>query len=272
MKAFKENLILTELDRCSDDAFLNGKLKLLQPAFGYKAGVDAVLLASTVALEPNKEADVLDCGAGIGAVGLCVAVRCPQAQITLLEREDVLCTLAQKNILRNSLEKRVRVVKGDLTVSPENEDFPPLRAESFDYVLANPPYHKYGQSTQSKNKLKDVANTMSGESLELWVKFAARIIRPGGRYTIIHKASEISDLPGLLKGKFGSIRIQPIYSNIDEPAIRTIVDGRKGNKGELQILPPLILHKENNEFTTRVNKILREGLGLQEALAISDKE
>jgi hypothetical protein len=32
----------------SDDAFLGGKLQLLQPEKGYRAGIDAVLLAASV--------------------------------------------------------------------------------------------------------------------------------------------------------------------------------------------------------------------------------
>lgn len=267
-----DDLLLSNSELCSDDAFLNGKLRLLQPSCSYKAGLDAVLLASTVTLEVSQMADILDCGAGVGTVGLCVAARCSGARVTLVERESLLCQVAQKNILRNGLQERAKVIKGDLTLSPHNKDAPALCAESFDYVLANPPYHRSEQSTGSKDNLKNVAHAMPAETLELWIKFAARITRPGGRFALIHKAAEYSDIMTLLKGKFGSIRIRPIYSNIDEPAIRILVEGCKGSKGQLQILPPLILHKPDKEFTTCVNRILREGFGLKEALAISKLE
>lgn len=79
----------------TEDTFLDGKLNMLQPLKGYRAGLDAVLLASTIALGHRKFSDILDCGAGVGTVGLCVAVRCPTAKVTLIEKEDQLCNLAE---------------------------------------------------------------------------------------------------------------------------------------------------------------------------------
>ncbi|MFZ1103456.1 MAG: methyltransferase, partial [Hyphomicrobiaceae bacterium] len=55
----------------TDDAFLSGRLQVLQPRGGYRAGIDGVLLAATIDAAPG--AQVLDVGAGVGIVGLCVA-------------------------------------------------------------------------------------------------------------------------------------------------------------------------------------------------------
>ena len=118
--------------------------------------------------------------------------------------------------------------------------------------------------------LKIVSHEMEMDALELWIKFAARITRPRGLFTLIHKSSELSNLIPLLQGRFGSLNIRPIHSHIKEPAIRILIEGRKGSKGDLQILPPLIVHKENKQFTKTVSLILREGLSLEEALAIAE--
>ncbi|MCU0955509.1 MAG: hypothetical protein MUC37_13135 [Hyphomicrobium sp.] len=53
----------------TEDAFLGGRLRILQPARGYRAGMDAVLLAASV---ESGYGTVLDCGAGVGTAGLCV--------------------------------------------------------------------------------------------------------------------------------------------------------------------------------------------------------
>lgn len=256
----------------SVDAFLNGKLHVLQPKSGYRAGVDAVLLASAFQIGDGESCKILDCGAGVGTVGLCVAVRCPSVHVTLVEREDLLCLLARENIHRNRLQKQVNIHKGDLTLLAKNKNSPQLISESFDYVLANPPYHSSEQSTLSKKPLKVVSHAMNMNELELWIKFAARLTKPKGRYILIHKPGELSNLISLLKGRFGSMRIRPIHAKREEPAIRILLECCKGSKGELQILPPLVLHKENKEFTKVASSILRGGLGLEEALALSEKD
>ena len=60
---------------------------VLQPAAGYRAGLDAVLLAAAAPLQPGRVEQVLDVGAGVGVVGLAVARRAADAVVTMVERE-----------------------------------------------------------------------------------------------------------------------------------------------------------------------------------------
>ena len=105
---------------------------------------------------------ILDVGAGVGVVGLSVARRVADASVTLVEREPKLAELARGNVERNGLATRVRVIVAD--VSRRLEDLPELEAdaESFDHVLANPPYNAEGAGTVSADALKAAANVMPG--------------------------------------------------------------------------------------------------------------
>ena len=49
----------------TEDAFLDGRVRLLQPRKGYRAATDPVLLAAAVAAKPGDK--VLDIGCGAGA-------------------------------------------------------------------------------------------------------------------------------------------------------------------------------------------------------------
>src|SRR5688572_29301847 len=98
----------------SDDAFLGGKLMILQPRQGYRAGLDAVMLAAAVADREGMSFSVLDVGAGVGTAGLCVAWWCPSARVVLVEREPDLVMLARENIARNALSERVSVLEADI--------------------------------------------------------------------------------------------------------------------------------------------------------------
>ena len=89
--------------RLTDDAFLGGGLRILQPEAGYRAGIDAVLLAAAAPVGASRKELVLDVGAGVGVVGLAVAHRAANAHVTLIEREPLLADLARQNIFRNNL-------------------------------------------------------------------------------------------------------------------------------------------------------------------------
>src|SRR5688500_6866402 len=121
----------------TEDAFLGGRLRLLQPRSAYRAGLDAVVLAAAADAKPGQR--VIDVGAGVGTVGLCLAVR-TGADVVLLEPEERLAALAQDNARRNGLADRVRVVCGRVGLGEPEAAALGLFPESFDHVLANPPY------------------------------------------------------------------------------------------------------------------------------------
>jgi tRNA1(Val) A37 N6-methylase TrmN6 len=60
--------------------------------------------------------------------------------------------------------------------------------------------------------------------------------------------------------RFGDIRIAPLFARDGMAASRIIVQGVKGSKAPLQLLPGLILHGEGNQFTPEAEAILRDGL------------
>ncbi len=101
----------------TEDKFLGDRLTISQPRQGYRAGVDAVLLAASIRAGGEGPRTLLDIGAGVGTVGLCAASRIPGLDVTLLEREAALVEIARQNIAANDLQARVRAVAGDVTAS-----------------------------------------------------------------------------------------------------------------------------------------------------------
>lgn len=243
----------------TDDAFLGGALNLLQPRTGYRAGVDAVLLAASVPCAATTHERVLDAGGGVGTVGLSVVKRCPGATAVLLERAPRLVDLARENVARNGLGERVQVFSGDLTASWSEMAGEGLAPESFDHVVANPPFHTDGQGTPSPDPWKSVAHSMPEGDLDLWGRLLARMAVPGGTGTMIHKAEALSAVMGAMTGRFGGLKILPVYARAGQPAIRIIVQGTKGSKAPITILPGFVLHGEGNAFTPAAEAILRHG-------------
>ena len=245
----------------TDDAFLGGALKILQPRAGYRAGLDAVLLAAAAPVRAGER--VLDAGAGVGVVGLCLATRVSGARVTLVEKQPELVSLAGRNVVRNDMQDRVDVVEADVTGSARALMMAGLGPETF----ANPPFHVEGQGRRPRNAIKAAAHAMPAGHLARWVAFAARVARPDGTLTIIHRADAMTELLGRVDGRFGALNVLPIHPRAGAPASRILVQGKKGSRAPLTLLPGLILHGDDNQFRPNVAGILRHG----EALNLGDK-
>lgn len=251
---------VTAMCGLTDDAFLGGALSILQMRGGYRAGLDAVMLAAAVS--PNAGQSmlrVLDIGAGVGTAGLCVARRLTDAQVVLLEREPELAELATRNIARNALTARARAVAASVGAPVDELHALGLRDESFTHVLANPPYYDVAAGTLAPDRLKAAAHAMGGDGLEHWARFMARMARPSGVGLIVHRADALPQLLQAFAQRFGAITILPLHPRSGVPASRVLVRGVKGSRAPLRILPGFTLHGEGNGFTAEAQAILRHG-------------
>jgi FkbM family methyltransferase len=250
----------------TDDLFLGGALRIRQPRHGYRAGTDAVLLAASIAPKTAAAGPVLDVGAGVGVVGLCVAARYPDARVVLIERDPHLVALARDNVNRNNLSDRVSVVEADIMRATGALERTDIKSDSFAVVLANPPYHDDGRSTAAESRLKAVSHQMPEEALDAWARFMCRMLAPRGRAAMIHKAEALPRILSAFDGRFGAIGVLPIYPRAGEPAIRVIVEGIKGSRAPLYLKPGLVLHGPQQDFVPEIEAVFRNGTSLPDHL------
>lgn len=248
----------------TDDAFLGGALHILQPKRSYRAGLDAVLLAAACPAGAGAGERVIDAGAGVGTVGLCVAQRVEDARVTLVEMEPELADLARQNVERNGLAVRVAVVEADVRDGgrPFHAEAGVLTAGAFAHAVANPPYLSAGEGTEPPDRLKAAAHSMPGDDLDQWVRFLATALTGDGTATMVHRADALSPLLRAFEGRFGAIRVFPVFPREGMAANRIIVHGVKGSRAPLQILPGLVLHGDAHEFRSQAEAILRDGAAL----------
>lgn len=246
----------------TDDLFLGDKLTIRQPVKGYRAGTDAVLLAA--ALPTNTSIEILDVGAGVGTVSLCLAARLDQPRVTLFERQSELVALARWNIERNGFVSRLSAVTGDVARysagSIDGERV--LRDEAFDVVVSNPPFHDADRGTRAPAPLKAVSHALHDVTLESWARFLARMARPSGACLLIHKADALDALLAALAGRFGRLIVTPIYPRVGQPAVRVLVSGIKGNRAPMKLNPGLILHGDDHAFRPEIDAVMRHGAPL----------
>ena len=233
------------------DRFLGGRLTLRQPAKGYRAGVDAALLAAACGLRPGER--LLEAGCGAGAVMLAAALRAPgAAEVVGLERDPAMAALARENIRDNGLDGRARVVEGDVAAG-----FAALGLVPFDAVAANPPFFDDADAIRGPHPTRRGAY-LADDGLDGWIGFMLKALREGGTLTLIHRADRLGDILGLLAPKAGSVRVRPIQPFADAPAKRVVVRALKTGKAPLVLLPALVLHDRSEaKYTPQAEAILR---------------
>ncbi len=238
------------MDDTTEDSVLDGRVKLRQPVRGYRAGLDAALLAAACDAVPG--ARVVEAGCGAGGALLAAAMRRTSARFTGIERDTAALALARENIALNGLQDRVEAVEGDVAVR-----FSTLGLEPFDAAITNPPFFDDPDALRGPAAERRGA-WMADDGLEAWIGFLSKAVREGGTITLIHRADRLGDILALLAPKAGSIQILPIAPFADQPAKRVLVRAIKTGKAPLKLLPPLVLHdREGGKHTPAVEAILR---------------
>jgi tRNA1(Val) A37 N6-methylase TrmN6 len=234
----------------SDDKVLGGRVFLRQPTRGYRAGMDAALLAATCDADPGSR--VIEAGCGAGGALLAAAARRPGVAFTGVERDDEAAVLARANAASNGVSDRVSIVGGDVDAGFRKLDLP-----VFDAAFANPPFFDDPRELRAPDPAKAGA-WMADGGLEAWTSFLLKAVREGGTITVIHRADRLADLLALLGKTAGSFRIRPVQPYADAPAKRVLVRAIKTGKAPLVLLPALVLHdREGGKHTAPVDAILR---------------
>lgn len=233
-----------------EDALLGGRVRLAQPVRGYRAGMDAALLAASVAARPGER--VIEAGCGPGAVLTQIAARCPEVALVGVERETEIADLARRNVGTNGLGDRAEIRTGDVA-----DGFRALDLPAFDWAVSNPPFFDDPASLRPPAHERRAA-WMADDGLEAWTGFLLKAVREGGRIVMIHRAERLADILALLAPKAGSFAIRPIHPFADQPAKRVLVQAIKTGRAPLRLLPSLILHdREGAPHTAEAEAILR---------------
>jgi tRNA1(Val) A37 N6-methylase TrmN6 len=241
----------------SRDVFLGGRMAIWQPLRGYRAATDPVLLAASVAARPGQAVLELGCGAGVALLAL--GLRVPGLRLAGLERQADYAALARRNAAENGLV--ADILTGDLAQMPQ-----PVRAQSFDQVLANPPY--YPPRAPAARDPGRAAALREETPLADWVDAGLKRLKGGGWLTMIHLAERLPDILAALDGRAGAVAVRPLCAREGRAAGRVLVQARKGARAPFRLLAPLVMHEgaahlaDGDDFTGAAQAILREGAAL----------
>ena len=243
-------VILT--DSITETPFYGGKLRLRQPSAGYRAAIDPVLLAASLA--PRAGSTLLDLGCGVGAASLCLLARRPDVSVIGVEIDPLLAELARQNAALNGMGDRFTVIEGAVEALSA-PDLPPIGA-----IFSNPPFHDPAATPSPEARR---ARATHGAILGDWTARAARLLSHRGTLSLIYRADGLAAILAALTGenrpgpRFGGITITPLWPRAGTPAKRVVVQARLGSQAPLVVHPGLVLHGAGSAYTLSTEAILR---------------
>ncbi len=235
----------------TEGGLLGNRLIYKQLQEGHRSGFEPVLLAACVPARAGEA--VLEAGTGAGAALLCLGTRVPGLRGIGVEREAALVELANENFIINKLQG-FSAMRGDATALP-------FASQSFDHVLANPPW--FGVTdTASPDTKRDAAHRATPELLKDWIAELGRVVRPKGSISLILPATSFAEAAAALRAqKCGGISLIPLWPRAKTAAKMVIITATKASRAADKVYPGLVLH-DGQGITPEAQAILRDGAAL----------
>lgn len=239
----------------SEDAFFGGAVRVVQPAKGFRAGTDSVLLAA--GLPDVGEGEALEIGCGSGAVLLMAAWREVAARLTGVDRDEDALGRARRGIALNR-RAQGRVAVEHVSVAGLPHDW----QNRFDLVFSNPPFFEPGRITPPPGAKRDAY--LAEVRLEEWLTAMLVCARPKGWVVLVHRAAELARILSVLDRQAGEITVLPVRPHPGAEAKRVLVRARKGlRRGPMRLLAGLDLHETpGGARTDRLEAVAARGAPL----------
>ena len=231
------------------DTLKNSGYKIIQDKEKFCFGIDAMLLANFA--QAHSKEEVFDLGTGTGIIPLLMCHSTRALHFTALEVQSESARMAQRSVELNNLQERISIVNGDI------KDIEKLFSNRVaNVVVTNPPYMTVLQGKTSPNDAKSIARTEILCNLQDVIKGASYLLKPCGRFYMIHRPNRLAEIISLCKEyKMEPKRMQLIYPYYDKPATMVMIEARKDANPDLIVQEPLIVYKEPGVYTDQVTAI-----------------
>lgn len=231
-----------------DDLQRNG-FKIIQDPEKFCFGMDAVLLSGFATAPEGGR--VLDLGTGTGIIPILMAAKTRARELVGLEIQAESADMANRSVLFNDLQTRVKIVQGDIKEAGNLFD-----AASFDVVTSNPPYMIGGHGLRNPDAPKAIARHEIMCDLEDVVKAAAKCLKSGGKFYMVHRPFRLAEIMVIMHDyKLEPKRMQLVYPFVDKEPSMVLIEGVRGGKSRITVEKPLIIYEEPGKYTPEIYDI-----------------
>ena len=236
-----------------------GGLRLIQNKTAFRYWMDTVLLADFSGIQARDR--VCDMGTGNGVLPLLLYGRGKGAHYDAFEIIPEAAELAERNARLNGLEEVISVYRADAGDAAEY-----IAPGSIDAVVCNPPYSRPSAAITSPNERKAIARSQGENTLEHILKGAHRVLKGKGRLFLVYPAPQMLLMMKTLEAHhLEPKRFRMVYPYADKPANLVLIEAMKDAKAMLHPMPPLIIYRENGEFTDELKTIYHMAKETEEA-------
>lgn len=242
-----KNNLIHENERL-DELHRNGYY-IIQDPKRFCFGMDAVLLSGFAKAKRGER--VLDLGTGTGIIPILMEAKTEAEDFTALEIQEESADMARRSVLYNHLENRINVVTGDIKDASKI-----FGASSFDVITTNPPYMIGEHGISCASDAKAIARHEVLCDLEDILRESARILRPGGRFYMVHRPFRLAEIMSkMVACRIEPKRMQLVYPYVDKEPNMVLIEGLRGGKSRLTVEKPLIVYKETGVYTDEIYDI-----------------
>lgn len=227
-------------------------IKIYQDYEMFNFSLDSILLANFVSIKKNDKM-IVDLGTGNAPIPLYMSLN-TDADIYGFEIQKKSYDLALKSVKINNKEGQIHIINDDIKNASKL-----LGAYKADVVVTNPPFFKYieGKSTINKNDEKTIARHEVLITLDELLCEASMLLKNGGTFAMVHRPDRLLDiLNACQKYRLEPKRLRFVYPKENAKCNHILIECRKdGQPGGLMVLPPLIIHTNDNKHTAEVLRI-----------------
>ena len=231
-----------------DELQRNG-YQIIQDAKRFCFGMDAVLLSGFARVKDG--ARVLDLGTGTGIIPILLEAKTGAAHLTGLEIQPDSADMARRSVKLNGLENKIDIVTGDLKEAGSLFD-----AASFDVVTSNPPYMIGQHGITNPEDAKAIARHEVLCTLRDVIEQAAKLLRPGGNFFMVHRPFRLAEIMVLLhEYKLEPKRMQLVYPYVDKEPNMVLIEANRGGRPRMTVEKPLIVYRKPGVYMPEIYDI-----------------
>ena len=231
-----------------DDLQRNG-YQIIQKTDGFCFGMDAVLLSGFAQVKKGERA--IDLGTGTGIIPILLEAKYEGEHYTGLEIQKEMAEMAARSVALNQLEEKVSIVLGDIKEAGRL-----FGLANFDVVTSNPPYMNDAHGLKNPDLPKAIARHEVLCTLEDVVREAAGLLKPGGRFYMVHRPHRLIEIiTALTKYKLEPKRMKMVHPFVDKEANMVLIEAVRGGRSMIKVEAPVIVYKEQGVYTDEIYDI-----------------
>ena len=237
----KENERIDDLER-------NG-YQIIQRTDGFCFGMDAVLLSGFAAVKRGEKA--LDLGTGTGVIPILLEAKTEGEHFSALEIQEEVADMARRSVALNGLEQKITIVNGD--IKEASQIFGPA---SFDVVTSNPPYMNDARGLKNPDLPKAIARHEVLCTLEDVVREAAKVLKTGGRFYLVHRPHRLAEIINTLTAyRLEPKRMKMVHPFADREANMVMIEAVRGGGAFLKVEAPVIVFREPGVYSDEIRDV-----------------